>query len=61
MQMKTLLPPPSGRSPLKGGRPSPKSPSELDWEKLCAQLKPDLDFPALLELQATLGCPPPTN
>jgi len=31
---------------------------EIDWAKLCAKLKPNIDHSALLELQTTLGCPP---
>jgi hypothetical protein len=34
-------------------RPCPRP--EPDWQKLCAELRSDLDFPVLLELQAALG------
>jgi hypothetical protein len=44
--------------PPKAAYPSPPRPSprpEPDWQKLCAELRSDLDFPFLLELQAALG------
>jgi hypothetical protein len=44
---------PTNVVPLPPSRPSPKP--QLDWQKLCAELRSDLDFPFLLELQASLG------
>jgi hypothetical protein len=45
-------------APGKKDREESISQPEIDWEKLCAKLKPNIDHPALLELQTTLGCPP---
>jgi hypothetical protein len=58
MPTKPLPPPPSGPPLIEGGRSAARSPKRVAREKRRPQAKPHLDFPALLELQATLGCPP---
>ena len=58
MPTKPLPPPPSGPPLVKGRRPLAGSPGYGARKKHRPHAKPQLDFPALLELQATLGCPP---
>jgi DNA-binding transcriptional regulator YdaS (Cro superfamily) len=46
---------PPARRPTRGRATVSATRPEIDWEKLCKEMKPDIDFPAILELQATLG------
>jgi len=52
-------PPQTRRRPVRRASFAETRP-EIDWEKLCREMKPDIDFPAILELQATLGRLPPS-
>jgi hypothetical protein len=46
--------PPARRPPERPHEPK----TEVDWEKLCRELRPDIDFPVVLELRTTLERPP---